>query len=83
MGVGADFRLRGVTVLGENAFTFFVKICVCVCTCVRMSACLRAWVYVHMCLWVNTQKRVLDDFELQGAGVCGMPGVAWVLGPKL
>lgn len=76
MGVGADFRLKGVTVLEDNAFTFFKKdLCACLPTCMYGCMC--------TCLWVNTQQRVLHAFELQGTGVCGMPGVAWVLGSKL
>lgn len=66
MGVGADFHLKGVTILEDNAFTFW-KICVCVCTCVCMSAYLHVWVYVHVfvgkytaegigCLWVTRYR---------------------------
>lgn len=58
MGVGADFRLKGVTVLEDNAFTFLKKICVCVCTCVSMSAYLHVWVYVHVFVGKYTAKGI-------------------------
>lgn len=69
MGVGADFHLKGVTVLEDNAFTFFLKRFVCVSA--HVCACLPTCMYGCMCtcLWVNTQQRALHAFELQGTGV--------------
>lgn len=42
MGVGADFCLKGVTVLEDNAFTFFLNKDLCVCLHMCVHVCLPA-----------------------------------------
>lgn len=49
MGVGADIRLRGVTVLGDNTFIFFLRyVCLHMCVHFCLPACMGVCAHVFV-----------------------------------